>query len=335
MPISRATTARFIGFSIAIALLGACTYALARDYHNFSAALRQVRAAPPLALAGLLLLPAINWILTSCIFRALLAPRPGETHTPPGAAEMLDLVGAAWLANYTPFRAGLVGRVLYHKVVNNITFARILHSVIMAMVVGVATVTLLILLIRLLPENATWAVALPPFLIAACAPLLSRARSSWGMLAIAAAIRYVDVLVWTARYALCFSLVGAPLNLQQAAAFAAISQAAMLVPFAGNGLGVREFAIGFLAASLPPAFLGSNIANPPPTLALTADVLNRAGELAAAIPIGLICGVRVSRRFARYKLTHPSPATSIPPPSTHPTPPQSRPDQPYNAGDRT
>lgn len=295
-PLSK-TTLRAVGFVTAICLLGACAYAVTRDFDSFSAALSQVITAPRWQLAGLVLLPAVNWLLTSQVFRTLLRPREGETYTTPSRTEMLDLVGAAWLANYTPIRAGLIGRVVYHKAVNNIPVARTIHSIIMAMAVGISAVTVLIILVRLLPPSAHWFVCAPPFAFLALGAAAGRVRASWQSLCIAAAIRYVDVLVWTARYALAFSLVGVSLDLRQAAAFAAVSQAAMLVPIVGNGLGVREFAIGFVASALPAAFTGSPAASPERTIALTADFLNRAGELAAAIPIGLICGVRLTARM--------------------------------------
>jgi hypothetical protein len=114
---------------------------------------------------------------------------------------------------------------------------------------------------------------------------------------LAIGVRYLDVLIWMARYAAVFALVGRPLSWGEAAAVAGVSQAAMLVPFVGNGLGVREWAIRLVAPALPAWFAGD--AGLTGTLALSADLLNRAGEIVAAVPVGLLCGARLAADIAR------------------------------------
>jgi uncharacterized membrane protein YbhN (UPF0104 family) len=94
-----------------------------------------------------------------------------------------------------------------------------------------------------------------------------------------------------ARYLVLFSIVGRPLSLVEAAAFTIASQIAAMVPLVGNGLGVREWASGLLAPALPVGIARS--------LTLSVELLHRAAEFAAALPVGLAAGVYVARRMKR------------------------------------
>jgi len=58
-----------------------------------------------------------------------------------------------------------------------------------------------------------------------------------------------------------------------------VSMVAMLAPLTGNGLGVREWAIGLAAHLLRQSDL---------VLGLTADLLNRAAELIMVLVLGLV-----------------------------------------------
>ncbi|MHC4784997.1 MAG: hypothetical protein ACYTE6_03445, partial [Planctomycetota bacterium] len=60
--------------------------------------------------------------------------------------------------------------------------------------------------------------------------------------------------------------------------FACLSVVPMLVPFVGNGLGLREWAVGLAAPLLTPYVLG---------LGLAAELLNRAAELVVIVILGL------------------------------------------------
>ncbi len=60
---------------------------------------------------------------------------------------------------------------------------------------------------------------------------------------------------------------------------ACVSMVAMLAPLTGNGLGVREWAIGLSARLLRKSDL---------VLGLTADLLNRAAELIMVLVLGLV-----------------------------------------------
>jgi hypothetical protein len=99
--------------------------------------------------------------------------------------------------------------------------------------------------------------------------------------------------VWTLRYWVVFAIADSPVTMAQAAAVAAVSQVAMSVPLVGNGLGLREWAVGLLRASLP-AWYGVAAAS---SAGLTADLVNRAAELLVAVPVGLLCAAAVTRRI--------------------------------------
>jgi hypothetical protein len=95
-----------------------------------------------------------------------------------------------------------------------------------------------------------------------------------------------------------FELLGRRLTLPEAAAIAAVSQAAMQVPLFGNGLGIREWAIGLVGPVLP-VWMNAGAGGLTRGLGLSADLLNRGFELASALPIGLLCTVLVARMRAK------------------------------------
>jgi uncharacterized membrane protein YbhN (UPF0104 family) len=112
-------------------------------------------------------------------------------------------------------------------------------------------------------------------------------------LTLALGARYADTLVWIVRYAVAFALIGRPITPMQATVFAAAAQLAMMMPLVGNGLGVREWAIGL---SLP--LMEKDAAR---TVGLTADLLNRAAEVLSAVPIGIVCMVVLARERRKRK----------------------------------
>ncbi len=292
--------ARAAGFSIGLLLLGACVVALARDPAALRSAADRLATAPAWAYVLLLVLPALNWLLTSELSYLLMRPREGEMYVAPTRPEMIDLIGAAWLANYIPVRPGLFGRIAYHRAVNGIPLARTLHALILTIACGLVAVVTLLITARLVPTFTApavtaVAVVLPGTLFFIGARLAAYIRGSWANILDACALRYVDTLVWTGRYALVFYLVGAPLELRNAVALAAVSQAAMLVPFVGNGLGVREASIALVGAALPVWYTSGEPLDR--SLAIAAEVVNRTGEVVAACIIGSTCGVRLARRL--------------------------------------
>lgn len=242
-------------------------------------------------------LPLLNWLSISASIWLLLS-RFGRL----GLGEMNALIGMAWLLNYLPMRPGMVGRIAYHKAVNGI---RVKQSGIVlaegAAITAISSGVLLLgaLLLRGVEARAAWVlvVASPIVVGGAASAALWSARPLLARYCAAGALRVVDMAVWAGRYALAFAIVGSPIELPAALVLAVASQVAMLIPIAGNGLGLREWLIGALAAGLPPALLGGGDASL--SQGLTADVLNRVVEVVVAVPLGLACLAIIAARLRR------------------------------------
>lgn len=283
------------GFVAGLILLAAAVWAVASQdisgvWHAVATRARWVALVGVLALA--------DWLLMSEVFHVLMKPYGVVSRR-----EMRALIGASWLLNYLPMRPGLLGRVAYHKAVNGIAVAD--SARVVAANIGCGFVAMgLGVLVALAPRifgapgaAVTVAAALAPAVLIAAplaAGLLRRPHlSSWGL---AALLRYVDLWVWAARYFTIFRVLGHEIDPGQALAVAVVSQAAGLVPLFGNGLGLREWAVGLTAASLPVWMSGSGDLGREAGLA--ADLVNRAAEVAAAVPVGLAGAWWLARRRA-------------------------------------
>jgi len=271
-------------------LLIAAGAVIARHQGTFVGAVRAAAGSPLWLICLCLLLPLMNWISVSMSFWVMT-----RRYGPVGPGEMSALIGGAWLLNYLPLRPGLIGRLAYHRSVNEIPLK---HSVLVIAINSASTGVCALVMITiaiLLPGGSRWpvwaaALAAPPLamgLVAAgLAPRGGHAWRYWANMV----LRYIDLLAWVARYAAVFALIGRPISLPLAVAAATASQLAMLVPIVGNGLGLREWAIGLTIGAAPAAarILGAGeISTADTPSALTADLINRAAELAVAIPVGL------------------------------------------------
>ena len=282
---------RAAGFIVGVALLGVAVWAVYANSGTFSAAADAVADAPRLLILAAIVLPFAHWHCTSIVFW-LLSRRYGLVRF----GEMHLLIGAAALLNLMPMRPGMFGRIAYHKRVNGIRVQDAIKVTVLCMVLT-AIVNTLALLVALASYRASpffaWAALAAPALLLAAAGF-ARAAAKAGVfepaaaVLLASAVRYLDTLVWITRYAIGFSLIGHPISPVNAAIFAGAAQLAMLVPFVGSGLGVREWGIGL---TLP--FLDKGAAR---ALGLTADLLNRAAEVLMAVPLGLVCLALLARR---------------------------------------
>ena len=104
-----------IMFTLGTALVVAAVVAVARQGAGLTGVVDALRTSPSWLVALLLALPFLNWLCSAASFH-VLTNRYGKV----GAVEMGAVIGSAWLLNYLPMRPGLVGRVAYHKKVNNI-----------------------------------------------------------------------------------------------------------------------------------------------------------------------------------------------------------------------
>jgi hypothetical protein len=257
------------------------------------AALDEIKTPAPLLVALAVLLPAANWLLVSMSFW-LLTRRYGRV----GLPEMAGLVGAAWLLNYIPLRPGFFGRLAYHKRVNHIALKDSAKVLVIAILQTLAAASLLLLAALVfeprdaaLPWIATIMIPLVlVFFVSLMAPHGGTLAGASGL------VRVLDMLVWTARYWVAFRLLGQEISPVAALIFAGVSQVALLIPLTGNGLGAREWGIGLAARWMPG---GVSSLSGAMAVGLAADLVNRAAEIAASMPVGLCCSAYVARRLAR------------------------------------
>lgn len=286
---------RWGGFVLGLLLLAAACVALSRSGVHWNSIRDTVNRAPLAGVVAAILLPLLNLLLSACTFWALTR-RFGQV----AFTEMLALIGAAWLLNYLPLRPGLAGRVAYHKQVNAIRVRDSARVVIESMSCSAAAIALALaasVLVARFPWAGTWVIVGISVLCGALAVggvALFQSKKAAAGVCIALACRIADVAVWTLRYWVVFIVIQDQITLPQAAALAGVSQVAMSIPLAGNGLGLREWSIGLVRGSLPASFgaTSSNIG-----AGLTADIFNRVAEVVVAIPVGLICTWHVARRM--------------------------------------
>lgn len=289
------TNSRFklIGFVIGAAAITAAIVAVTSNAQPLKLALTQ--PANFQTWAFLLALPLASLILTALGFHALTNARL------PAAArlsfqEMFELIGASWLLNFLPFSPGLFGRIAYQKAKHGITLkdsaSVVLESILLSWLAVLLVVPVVYVSNSLI--DPLWAVVLLStfgWIVAA---------RTFGRHSLAAArtlvllLKLVDQFCWSLRYFLVFRIIGFEPTPVEACLIAAIAQTSMLIPFIGNGLGIREWAVALVASRLPEWFRSA------PTTGLdqglSADLLNRACEVLIAVPVGLICISLLSRR---------------------------------------
>ena len=95
---------------------------------------------------------------------------------------------------------------------------------------------------------------------------------------IAALIRYVEVMLLAVRYQAAFALIGSPVDFSSALTIACVGLVATMIPLTGNGLGLREWAVGVAALIVTPYVL---------ELGLAADLINRIVEALVVAVLGL------------------------------------------------
>ena len=261
---------RPLALAVGLALLVAAVAAVVRQRDVIGDALAAVGHPSPGAVALLLVAVAANVALTGLVFSILMA-RHGRVEL----LEMQALLAGATLLNFLPLRPGLFGRVAYHRAFNAIPATASVKTVVEAMVLSLAVACYLVVVLVICGRGALplWAGLGLPVPLLAGAVLWPRLRR----LAAAGLVRYLEVGVWAARYAAAFALLGSPIEMASALAFACIACITMLVPLVGNGLGVREWATG-AAAPLLTCYVVP--------LGLAAELVNRAGELLMVTLLG-------------------------------------------------
>lgn len=282
---------RLIGVVVGLALMVAAVVLVVQRHEQVVAAFEAIKRPSPLLLMALPLCVLGNLLLTGAMFHQLMS-RYGRV----GHGEMQALIAASALANYLPLRPGLFGRVAYHAVVNRIPPSRSVRTIAQAILLTACAALALMTIVLLAPLIASHAVWI---MLPAPAMLLLIVSAAWRAPGVrpwcfAAMARYLDMLLWVARYALAFALVGAHVPVASAAACACVGTLATMIPFSSNGLGLREWAIGMMAAQLMAITL---------ELGITAELVNRAAEVGVILLAGLAGWAWLARRGASVRDT--------------------------------
>ena len=251
---------------------------------NLSGARRSLAEADPLLVTGLLTCVILNIFFTSLLYWVLT--RPYAEKETLRFRDMAGMICAAGLLNYLPLRAGLLGRVAYQKTRFGITVKSSTLTVMQA--VGLSGVTALSLVAAAASGLLIYYFL---FLPVAVGLIFWRVGSGGGMysrLGAALIIRQFDAFAWVGRYYLVFSLLGKDVPLAAACAVAGVGMLASFVPFTSNGLGLREWAVGLTAAVLPAGWIVAEKGTSVTSLAVGADLCNRAGELIVIVPLGIL-----------------------------------------------
>lgn len=290
---------RMAGFVVGVVLLLAAVWVAVSRGVSTGGIRGAITGAPPWLVAAALLLPVFNWLIAS-LSLWVQTSRYGRV----GLGEMTMLVGAAWLLNYLPLRPGMFGRIAYHRTVNRIHVGDSVRALVVGMACGAAAVGCALAAAWLTPASAPagrWVLALAPGPALALTAAVAARGGAVSWLAAIFLVRCADIAIWTLRYWVVFRLVGSPIGPAQAIAVASVSQLALNVPLFGNGLGLREWSVGLAAAHLPEAWM-NGVPRATVPAAISADLVNRAIEVAVAVPVGLACSALVLRRSRRRRL---------------------------------
>jgi hypothetical protein len=292
---------RRIGFVIGLLLLIAAMVMVWRQRDVVGAAVGAIDRAA-LGYVAVLVAGVVANVVLSAAFLGLLISRYGSV----GRVEMLALTSAATLANFAPLRPGLLGRLAYHKTVNDIPISLSSRTVIQALVFTgvIAAYLAVVVAVSMAFDVWLWFGVLAPVPVLLVGAFTASEAIWWR----AGFVRYVEVLVWAIRYHAAFAAIGSPIDPTVALAFACVSVIATLVPFLSNGLGLREWAIGLLAPLLTTYRL---------ELGVTAELVNRGVEIITIAVLGLAGLAWLARHRA------------LTPPDQPPDqPPDRRPDRP-------
>lgn len=271
-----------VGFVVGVALIGAAVVALASNREDFQASIDSARHAPFWMLGAVVVLPMANALIVSWSFW-LLMRRLGRVPF----ADMFHLICSSWLLNYLPLRPGLVGRLVYHKLVHGVSLkASVAVSVALALMTALGAGHMLAIGMSfgwgvLEGVGVLVATTLMIYFFAGLAAQRTPARIfAKRDLRYALLCRYADLLVWTLRFWISFAVVGAPIDAHTAILVAGAVQIAYLFPLTGAGMGVVEWAVGAVAA-----FAISSVS---PEMGIAAALVCRVAEMPATIISGLV-----------------------------------------------
>lgn len=278
----KSKTRSAIMFVVGLVLLVGAGYFVYQSTGGLEGVWDSIRSAPWWMIALIIISPMGNHLSVSLCLHSLQS-RHGKV----GLIEMFVLIGSAWMFNYLPMRAGLLGRIGYHKSINKIRIRDSLESSIWSGVLaGISNIILLGVAMLMTWIGESWAILLPAApvaLIFVLSTVMPTRKTTLLMRALA--YRQIDVIVWLGRYWLAFEVLGLEMNIGDIAIISAVSQLASLMPLTGSGVGFREWAVGLMASAGGHA-MGT---------AMAGDIINRAAETLIVVPVGLVCTAIVAR----------------------------------------
>ena len=289
---SRPKAPNFIGSIVGFVLAVSAIVAIWFSRDDVLRAIGAIQSPSPSLIVAALVLPLLNWLVISWSFCLLYRPTSRIRYT-----EMIALIATAWLLNYLPFRPGMIGRFAYHRKVNKIPLRVSAMVLVQGIAISVACSAWLLAFAALLVDRSStvlWIAATlgVPVLLTIGSMATRKSSEKASALLAAGVARWLDMLIWSARYWVVFRLIGSPIDFSHAVLFASVAQIILFIPLTGNGLGFREWAIGLVASRLVATVV---------TVGLMADLVNRIAELAVAIPTGLIAWAILSRSLATQR----------------------------------
>lgn len=302
---------RWIGFALALVLLGASIY-FAVEEGRSGGGFGKLLEADPLDLAMLLTLVLITTTVVNGLMFWVVNRPFVDPARPVHPVAMMGLLAASALLNYTPVKAGLVGRIAYLKHRHGVAYGAsvLMHMMISGAMLGSIGVVLLATLWRRELDALWWvsvavmvvAVALVGALLLHYVPpkkvadwvgrsSLNGVGHAFHVLLFGTALATVNLMGMAVRWWLVGRILQVDLSIVDATYLSLISTLSSAMP--ANGLGLREWLnkIGGEAGLLGKGLEAS---------AMTVSLLDRAAEVAVVMVTGLVSLAWLSR--AKQKL---------------------------------
>ena len=286
-----------LGLFVGLAFMAAALWTIARSGTLAAQAWQHLSHASPLLFLALLGCVALITLCTTLCMLVLT----NRTRPPIRVEfrEMLALICASTLGNFVPLQPGLIGRIAFHHQVHGIIVPiGLLIAMQSTALTGFAALWIGAGLAITHAAQLSWIAAiLSPILFV---PFLRNHTAR--EFASAFFIRIVETCVWALRIHITFQLIGQPIDAPAALALACAANIANIIPFIGNGIGIREWSVGFLA----PLIAGVPLAD-----ALAAELVGRVAEIIFFIPAGLAAWPLLHKRLRVHRSLRPAQTVEI------------------------
>ncbi len=280
---------RWAGYTLGAALLIACIVMALRggDWQRLA-------EVEPSTFGWLILLVVLSLFFSTNVFSLLTIPYAPEEKPVPWIV-MLALISASTLLNYLPLRPGLIGRAAFLKKYYDIAYRSSVRILLIAITIS-ATIYGSIFALGLrhhCPDFLITLLLAGAFILALLGAgmhvlhLLVRKRfraatHMWYLTGVAIH-RFSEVAIATIRLMIVFHLLDVDIYFSHAAILATCGMFITLVGITPNGLGLREWLYGLIAAS---GFFGGDVEGGL-RLGLQVALIDRAAESLVVIPSGL------------------------------------------------